>query len=86
MEDEYKCKKGVCNECNQCNQCKYCHCECFVNNPRCSRRYTNQIRSFENMIGSIKDVNLTAINIINEAVVSIPLESILDVKKVLNLL
>ena len=37
------------------------------------------------MIGDKKDVNLAAIPITNEVIVSIPLKSVLDVKKVLNL-
>ena len=37
------------------------------------------------MIGDKKDVNLAAIPITNEVIVSIPLESVLDVKKALNL-
>ena len=38
------------------------------------------------MIGSKKDVNLARIDIINEAIVSTLLESVLNIKKVLNLL
>jgi hypothetical protein len=82
MDGECKCKKGICN---QCNGCKSCRCECFVNNPRRSRRHTNRVRSYEEMMGGEEDANLAAIAIANEAIVSIPLESVLDVKKALNL-
>ena len=56
-------------------------CKCFLNNLRHSRQYTNRVRSYENMIGSKKDTNLTVIDITNEVIVSIPLESILNIKR-----
>ena len=83
MEDECKCEKGTCN---QCNRHKSYRCECFVSNLRRSRRHANRARSYKKIIDGKKDANLAAITIANEAIVSIPLESVLDTKKALNLL
>lgn len=47
MDTQCNCKKAICNRCNQSSSCR---CGCFKLNPRRSRRNTNGVRSYGEMV------------------------------------